>query len=204
MSDAMTDRPLQIDMLRHGLTEAGKCFLGATDAQLSRIGWQQMDAAPLDSQYDRVISSPLSRCCAFARKKTDGNADLLVINDDLREIHFGDWEGKTSQQIWNDDEAALSRFWRDPLKHPAPGGESFDDFQQRVLRAFDAITGTAQGQKILLVIHGGVIKLILAHCLGLSVERIHQLTIDHGGLSRIEIWPGQMPRLLFINRMTDD
>lgn len=61
----------RIDLLRHGETDAGQCFLGRTDAALTDRGWQQMHAGlegvrPED--YEGVFSSPLQRCSAFTEQ----------------------------------------------------------------------------------------------------------------------------------------
>lgn len=194
-----SDGALTIDLLRHGETTAGKCFLGSTDAPLSDTGWQQVQAAELLPQYDRVISSPYLRCLAFAQHVAEQLNIPLQVETDLREIHFGDWEGQTSQQLWQADPESLGAYWRDPLAFTPPGAESLQAFQQRVLSRFVALSENLSSQNVLLVSHAGVIKQLLCHVLGMDVRNLHRVSIDHAGLSRLKIWPGSM-QLLFVNR----
>ncbi len=193
------DNSITIDLLRHGETTAGKCFLGSTDAQLSETGWRQMHAVKLLSTYDLVVSSPYLRCRAFAQQISEQKNSPLQIEDDLREIHFGEWEGQTSQQLWQSDPSSLGAYWSDPFAFTPPGAESMQVFQQRVLGRFESLSQNLSSQQVLMVSHAGVIKLLLCHVLGVDARHLHRITIDHAGLSRLKIWPDSM-QLLFLNR----
>ena len=87
----MMPNVLTIDLLRHGETTAGSCFLGSTDVTLSEQGWLQVQSAIDDQVYQYVISSPLKRCVEFAKLFATNNDLPLTVEKDLREIHFGDW-----------------------------------------------------------------------------------------------------------------
>lgn len=187
-----------IDLLRHGETTAGKCFLGSTNAALTDKGWSQMHNAVSDHVYDMVITSPLLRCVDFAKDYSEQQNIPLVIEDDLREIHFGRWEGKTSEQLWKNDQQALLDFWNDPFGNAPPEGEAMADFVARVNRCFSNITHELQNKNILLVAHAGVIKIIICSVLGINPGNMQKLTIDHGGMSRVTWW--QQAQMDFINR----
>ena len=154
-----------VDFLRHGETSAGKCFLGSTDAALSERGWQQMEAAQVEEEYDLIISSPLLRCSEFARQYANKTAVPLKLESEFREINFGLWESRTSLELWQCDEEKLSAFWRDPVKHTPPEGEPLMDFKKRVLERYYSMLEENKGQKILLICHAGVIKVILCELL---------------------------------------
>jgi len=190
-----------IDLVRHGETTAGQCFLGSTDAQLSELGWQQMESAGLLLDYDVVISSPLLRCYEFASRYAEKIHKPLIVDAQLREIHFGQWEAKTAEQICKTDEKKLSAFWRDPVKHTPPDGESLLAFKERVLQAYYSIVDEWQGKKILLACHGGVIKMILCDLLAIETQKMNKIAIDYAGVSRVSMWE-DISQISFINHVS--
>lgn len=191
-----------ISLLRHGETTAGKCFLGATDAELSELGWQQMHSVNLPNDYDLVISSPLLRCQAFARQYADKINKPVRIEPDFREMSFGEWEAKTSEELWQTDQQALADFWSDSVKFTPPGGESLLAFQRRVMKRYCSLLHEFKGKRVLIVCHAGVIKIILCHVLGIELNNMHRLAIDHAGLSQISLWldAGLTQQVRYINR----
>lgn len=192
------EKPYVIDLLRHGETVAGKCFLGSTDAELSELGWKQMESANLSVNYERVISSPLLRCCEFARRYAEGANIPLTIEPAFREIHFGEWEARVAEELWNEDQSSLSAFWNDPIKNTPPDGESLIVFKQRVMHGFSSLLSDMDENKLLLVCHAGVIKIILSDLLGVDLRDMNKLSIDHASVSRVSMWQ-QFPQINFIN-----
>ncbi|SHE22975.1 alpha-ribazole phosphatase family protein [methanotrophic endosymbiont of Bathymodiolus puteoserpentis (Logatchev)] len=180
-----------IDLLRHGEVLGGSCYRGITDDPLTNKGWQQMQAK-LDchKHWDIIISSPLSRCHHFAQLLSSELQLALVTTPAFQEIDFGDWEGKTAEQI---DAQLLSQFYADPVNVSPPNGEPFHYFQQRILVAWQALLEAQQGKRILLITHAGVIRIILAHSIGLDVQHSFRLKIGHACLSRLEYFhsPGK-------------
>lgn len=189
----------RIDLLRHGETTAGVCFLGATDAPLNAVGWQQMQTAIMRESYQQFISSPLKRCADFAQKTSQENKIQLTIENELQEINFGDWEAKTTEQIWQTESTQLKLFWQDPIKNTPPKGECYAEFQERVNWAFKKIANTYQGKHILLITHGGVIRQILSEILTLDFKQAQKIRIDYAGLSRVEYYDESVS-LAFINQ----
>ena len=151
---------VQVDALRHGVTVDGG-FCGRLDTELTACGWLQMRHATRHAgPWDRILTSPLQRCAAFAAAlAADRGVDCEVV-DDLAEFGFGAWEGCTAEQIWRDDPAALERFWRDPWAHPPPGGETMEAFAVRVARVWADVAHAHAGRRVLLVTHGGVIRML--------------------------------------------
>ena len=82
---------------------------------------------------------------------------------------------------------ALTRFWNDPDKYPPPGGEPLARFQARVLDAWSEIVFRHAGQRVLVVSHGGVIRVLLCRLLERPVTRLHELDIEHGGLYTVRV-----------------
>jgi len=173
-----------IDLLRHGEVLGGSYYRGITDDPLTDKGWQQMqDKLDDDKHWDIIISSPLSRCYQFATDLSSKLQRPLVSEPAFQEIDFGDWEGKTAEQI---DSQLLSQFYANPVNFSPPNGEHFTDFQQRILVAWLALLETQQDKRILLITHAGVIRIILAHSLGLDVQHSFRLKIGHACLSSLD------------------
>jgi alpha-ribazole phosphatase len=169
----------QLSLLRHGLTQTAGRYCGSTDVELTDEGWRQMEAAAGVQAWERIVSSPLRRCAAFAAQVASRLALPVTYDRDWREMHFGDWEGHSIEELSKSDAAALERFWADPLAHPPPGAESLAALQQRVLAAHARIAGLP---RTLVVTHGGPIRILLGQRDGLSLSALAALHVPHGAL----------------------
>ncbi len=182
--DGMT----HIHLLRHGETQGGSRFNGSTDVALSEHGWSQMQAAvENENKWDRIISSPLSRCADFAQTLKQQLAIPLQFDTRIKEIHFGVWEGKKAEEILLDDNEALTRYWQDPTQYTPLGGEPLVDFETRILSFWQEMINAYQGENILLVAHGGVIRLLLCHILQRPLQRMLEVEVAHATIHRIHI-----------------
>jgi alpha-ribazole phosphatase/probable phosphoglycerate mutase len=191
-----------VDLLRHGEPEGGQMFRGAIDDPLSPRGWEQMRAAVGDCRaWDAVVSSPLARCAAFARELAAHLDQPLEIVADFSEISFGVWEGRAVAEVHATDPLAIARFWRDPVAHPIPGGEPVEVFDRRIGRAWDALLESHRGRHVLLVAHGGTIRMILRRLLEMPMRRIWRIEVPFAALSRIRLHldPEADPHLVFHN-----
>lgn len=179
---------LTLDLLRHGETELGGGFRGSLDDLLTPLGWQQMREATVQpEQWDAIVSSPLRRCADFAFELAQQCRAPLVILDDLRELHFGDWEGRHASELMVDHADDLGRFWSDPYGFTPPGGEQLALFERRVLRVIEELYQRRAGEHLLLVTHGGVMRLLLARARGLAREGLLQVEVGHGQRLRIQV-----------------
>ncbi|MBY6101910.1 histidine phosphatase family protein [Marinobacter nauticus] len=178
-----------IDLIRHGEPEGGQMFRGSKDDPLSDTGWQQMIAAIAEGdQWDAIVSSPMQRCQHFAQQLADEHRIPLHIEKDLREIGFGEWEGLTAGQIQERYGDHLNRFWQDPIAFRPPGGEAVTDFYQRTIDGFDRWQQTLAGKRVLVVCHGGVIRMVLANVLGIPLERSFTgFAVPYACRSRIQV-----------------
>jgi alpha-ribazole phosphatase len=104
-----------LDLLRHGETELGGGLRGSLDDALTATGWAQMRQAVAQAgPWDVVVSSPLQRCALFA-DELGARLGLPVQREaDVRELHFGDWEGRSAAQIMQTEADALGLFWPTP------------------------------------------------------------------------------------------
>ena len=173
-----------IDLLRHGEVIGGSCYRGITDDPLSIKGWEQMkNKISSQSHWDLVISSPLSRCHAFAEYLSVKLQVSLISAPALQEIDFGDWEGKIAAQI---NPQLLAQFYSDPVNFSPPNGEYYNDFQQRIIETWHALFERHKGKRILLITHAGVIRVILGNILGIDIHHSFRLKIAHACLSSVE------------------
>ena len=186
-----------IDLLRHGETERGGGFRGSLDDALTAHGWQQMrDAVALAGPWDVLVSSPLQRCAAFARELAAERRLPLRIEPELRELHFGAWEGRSAAELMSTDAEALGRFWADPYGFTPPGGEPLLRFEARVLAAIERVRLHFAGRRVLVIGHAGVMRLLLAHGRGLPRERLLEVNVAHGELLPLSPCPAGEPAAL--------
>jgi len=186
-----TARVTRIDLLRHGETIGGSRYRGSIDDVLTPQGWAAMHASVDERDvWDRIVSSPLRRCADFARDLALRQTLPLEIDVRLREIHFGDWEGKTASELLAADPEALSRFWNDPVNHPPPGAEDVRALEARVLFALEELVRRYSGEQVLVVTHGGPLRIILGRVQKLTLAESLRLEVPHARCFRIETQSG--------------
>lgn len=184
----------RIDLLRHGLPEGDHCFRGQVDFALTEKGMQQMfHAVGEKTAYDRVISSPLSRCYDFASAFAAQHELEVTADPGFLELDFGDWDGQPKQQVWDNDSTRLSEFWSNPWHSTPPGGESLEVYEQRIITSWQQVLESYAGQSILLVTHGGVIKQLIRHLLELprTAGYIQRLEIPYAARVKISVYHDQ-------------
>ncbi|MBT9268752.1 alpha-ribazole phosphatase family protein [Pseudomonas sp. MG-9] len=171
---------LRLDLLRHGETELGGGLRGSLDDALTQNGWAQMRAAVVaGGPWDRLVSSPLQRCARFAAELGEQLNLPVQLDKDLQELHFGAWEGQNAAALMETDAEALGLFWADPYAFTPPQGEPVSDFAARVLGAVARLHQTYAGERVLLISHGGVMRLLLAQARGLPREQLLNVEVAH-------------------------
>lgn len=157
------------DLIRHGEPAGGHKYRGHRDDPLSEVGWQQMrDAIGQHEQWDHILTSPLLRCREFACELSEQRNIPVTVAEGFKEISFGDWEGKTREQVAREYGDHQANFWRDAENFPPPNAEAIQDFHHRIGTAWQHWSDALAGKHVLLVCHGGVIRMVLAHVLGLT------------------------------------
>lgn len=173
-----------IFLLRHGQIcgVEEKRFIGTTDAPLDDAGLLQArywQAAFSEFPLDAVYSSSLQRCDHTARQIA---GKMTIINADaLNEIHMGEWDGKTFEEIKTHYPEEFKKRGEGLSFYRPPGGESFQDLSDRALAFFNEIL-TKRKKKTLIVTHAGVIRVILCHVLNLPFKDLFQIKPAYGEL----------------------
>ena len=174
---------VQLDLLRHGETELGGGLRGSLDDALTPLGWAQMrESVKGRGPWDRIVSSPLQRCAMFAWELSEQLGLPLSLDKDLQELHFGAWEGCNTAALMDTNAEDLGLFWSDPYGFTPPEGEPVLVFAARVLAAVGRLQAMYDGERVLVVCHGGVMKLLLAQARGLPREQLLQVPVIHGAL----------------------
>ena len=172
-----------LGLLRHGEVEGGNCLRGHTDDPLTSNGLDQMwNSVENNQNWSRVIASPLKRCAEFASAFANHNSIPLELNENLMEMNFGEWEGRSTADLMDESPNLLANFWKDPDLYPPPGGEALSRFEARVLQARDSIVDLFAEQRILLVTHGGVIRVLLCHARRMPVRKLLDIDVKHGAM----------------------
>ena len=172
-----------IHFIRHGAideTLSGK-YIGTTDVPLSDKG--KMDLKKLDYEYrypgtQVVFTSPLKRCTQTCKILYPELNPLSITA--LSECNFGEWEGKTAEELKSNPD--FEKWLAGDNSVKPPRGESNADFTRRICRMFESIveglmkTGTTES---VIVTHGGVIMTLLA-VYGLPQAKPFEWTMDNG------------------------
>ena len=187
----------RIDLIRHGEPEGGDVFRGRINPVLTAQGlWQfEQRLQLIEPAWNQIISSPLSRCLASATGLSERLGLPLSVDERWIEIDFGDWENRLVADVLREQSAQAKQLWADPLNFCAPGGESVPEVQQRVLAAWTDLLNTYQGGHLLVVCHGGVMRVLAQHLLSLAPEAMNRLAIPYAGLMRFKVdrseWMGK-------------
>jgi len=150
--------------------------------------------------WEAILTSPLARCRAFAEKLAARLALPLEMDARLMEVGFGEWEGRTAEELLATDSERLTRFWNDPLRHAPPGGETLTAFRDRILAAWEDILARHAGRHVFIVGHAGTIRIVVCHTLDMPLDRLFRIQVPNAGITRIQVninGAGALPRLVF-------
>ena len=165
--------------IRHAETDMAGTFCGHSDPPVNHRGHQQISNLLHQLQHvpiDIVHTSDLVRATTTAAILAHAHGTKIVTNTDLREIHFGMWEGLTWQRVQAADPTSAQR-WIDCFPNlPAPDGESFAVFQQRVLTAVNTLHRQTDHRHGAIVTHAGVMRVVLEALCGFSQKEAWDLT----------------------------
>ncbi|MCZ4339087.1 histidine phosphatase family protein [Shewanella colwelliana] len=176
-------------LMRHGECEGGNTLRGHSDVALTEIGFAQMQLAyaKLPEMVDRVVSSPLMRCAKFAHYIARKRDVSVSLDERLKEIYFGRWDGQTIPKLHAEHGAELTAYWQNPWLHPLPEGELMSTFEQRLDEVVEQLVTEHCEEKLLIITHGGVIRHLMAKALGVSqaVGFYTQLSLEYASVVKI-------------------
>lgn len=141
-------------------------FQGATDHKLSRKGTKHtklLSRFLKDDKIDSFYSSPYGGAFATAATLAARHRRGVVRLGDLREMDFGKWTGKRTEQVKKSDPDQLVTWHFTPHEHRMPAGETLEEVQVRMLRALDRILAVEQGNGVCVVTHAIPAKAAMCH-----------------------------------------
>lgn len=186
----------EILLLRHGKTpgNALRQYIGATDESLSdegRAGLAELHYPAADVVY----ISPMRRCRETAEILFPGAALLPV--EDLREMDFGHFEGRSYLDMAEDAEYQA---WLDSnCEAPIPGGEVKADFTERCCTAFESVLSADDSDRLTFVVHGGTIMAVLSR-FGLPARSYYDWSVGNGRGFRLT-WESESRKLHVIEEV---
>jgi probable phosphoglycerate mutase len=197
----VTDPRGRIVLVRHGETEWSRTgrHTGTTDVPLTRHGEDQARAlqATLGTwHFAQIRTSTLTRARSTARLAGLDTPDP-VVDADLAEWDYGDYEGLTSDEIHETDPG-----WT-IFADDAPGGETAEAVADRVDRVLARVVADLDaGRDVALVAHGHLLRVLASRWLGRSPRFGAHLAFDAGAISVLDT-EHHVPLLRVWNRVVD-
>jgi len=173
---------LTLYLLRHGETTASRAggYCGTLDPELTREGNQMAEdfaEAYRSVPWAAVFSSPLRRAVATGEPLCRAAGIHMQLKAGLKEIAYGQWEGKTPKAVNQDFHEAYVRWLADPGWSSPTGGERGIDVARRSSLVIENIEQTCSDGNILIISHKATIRIMLCSLIGIDVgryrDRIH-------------------------------
>jgi broad specificity phosphatase PhoE len=177
----------QLILVRHGETlhNVAGIAQGWNDSALSDRGNEQVRRLAeriVKLQPTALYSSPLGRALSTAEAIAEATGLEVQTVDELREMGYGNWEGKSFLDVRRDDEAIYQKWISDP-SCPCPNGESHDDVRRRLARAFERI----DSERPVIVTHGTAIRVAATALLDLPVMASRHFAQDNAAVN-VFVW----------------
>lgn len=178
----------------------GRCY-GALDVGLSARGRRQArllarTLAPV--ALAALYTSPSRRALDTATAVAAAHGLAPVIDERLRELDFGDFEGRSYDEIERRQPEIYRQWMATPTLVQFPGGESYSDLRIRTLAALEEIRTARPGEVSTVVAHAGVLRTMIASCLQMPPEATFRLDQSHGAISVID-WVEAVPIVRLVN-----
>ncbi|WP_148668092.1 bifunctional RNase H/acid phosphatase [Streptomyces sp. WAC05950] len=185
--------PATFVLLRHGETALTpqKRFSGSggSDPELSPAGRRQAaavaEALAARGTVQTVISSPLLRCRETAQAVADRLGLDVTVEQGLREVDFGAWEGLTFAEVQERFPDDLQAWLDSPKAAPTGGGESFAAATRRISATRDRLLAEHAGRTVLLVTHVTPVKILVRLALGAPPESLFRMELSAASLSAV-------------------
>lgn len=157
--------------------------------ELSPLGHEQAKGLAKflnDRNFDRIYRSPMIRVRQTAKPLLDALDREAEVIDDLREVDFGVWTGHK----WHEIQEKFGVDAEDWLVHLENGevaeAESMDGYRSRISGSLERMMREGAGQNVLVLCHGGVIRMLLALLLEETFSKMGRFEVDFASLTVIE------------------
>jgi broad specificity phosphatase PhoE len=194
-------------LLRHGQTDfnvqhrlPGQLSgipLNATGQHEARTTAESIRSLP----FTAIVASPLERTMETATFVNEGRGLEIRQDRDLLDTDYGPYNGRNWDELDKAD-PAWKRYYRDPIGTPPKGVEPFVAVQRRAVRAAERWRqATDVGEWVALVTHADLVKMIVAHYLGIPLANCPLINMDNASVSLLTFHPDpkELPSLLCFN-----
>ncbi|MBK7218235.1 MAG: MSMEG_4193 family putative phosphomutase [Candidatus Promineofilum sp.] len=192
-----------IILVRHGENDWSKnnklagwlpgVHLNETGHRQAEAVAQRLAALPIKAVY----SSPLTRCVETAAYIADTHRLSVQHLEEIGEVRYGEWEGKKISKLARKPMWHAVQFF--PSRARFPGGETLGETQFRAVTALEETAARHEKEMIVVVSHADVIRLLLAHYLGVHIDLFQRLVIAPASVSILALSPGGLVRVLRLN-----
>lgn len=163
-------------------------------AQAEALG-KRLASAPINHLY----SSPLERTMETAEAIRQHHPHLTIKqHDGIGEVRYGDWEGQAISDL------ARRKMWQVVQEYPSrayfPNGETMRGVQERAVNAIEALVAAHPRDMVAVVSHADLIKMVLAHYLGMHLDVFQRIVISPASISTLMLGYGR-PYVVTINDM---
>ena len=183
---------MKLYIIRHGQTDwnIAKKIQGRQDIPLNERGRYQagcLKKAMENRPVTAVFTSPQIRAMETAKAVALSSGSAVIPVKDLMEINYGSWEGKTEEELLQEDRALYEAWWSHPAETAPPGGESISQVNERCQKAWKEIKPQLTGNAAI-VAHGGLLAHFMEQLLG--SESVAASTVAHNAsITTIEYEP---------------
>jgi len=183
---------MSVVLVRHGETDLAGTFCGQLDPPLNERGRRQAAALAQELAANRVAADRIAAIYTSDLRRARETAEAIgeaigvpvEVCEGLREIGFGAWEGLRWAEIEAQDPIRAADWLAAFPALPAPGGESVEAFEARVLTAVERMLDTEK-RPFALVSHGGVMRAVLRRMCGWPEQDSWEQTRDYASVVRL-------------------
>jgi probable phosphoglycerate mutase len=169
---------LNLFITRHGETQwnSENRLQGRKDSELTDNGKRNAVALGerlYPTHFNAIYSSPIDRAVKTAKLIRSDREIPIRLEEGLKEINFGDWEGKVKEEIEQNSKQEFFDFWNAPhqYNHVPHNGESLSDLKRRVEQVINHIIADNKDGNVLIVTHGVAIRAILSYLMNIPTEK---------------------------------
>ncbi len=167
--------------------------LNETGHQQAQNVAQRLASLPIKAVY----SSPVTRCLETAGYIADSHKLSVKKVKGIAEVAYGEWEGKKIKKLAQNPLWRVVQFF--PSRMRFPQGEAMREVQFRAVQAIEVIAARHKDEMVVVVSHADVIRLVLAHYLGIHIDLFQRLSISPASASVLALGSDGGARVLRVN-----
>lgn len=175
-------------LIRHAPADSSG-YVGWSDPALGERGLSEaklVGERMSGEEVGAVYSSDLRRARETAEEVARALGVSVRVREEFRELHFGEWEGRSHEELVERDGERYGAWLSDPESVSPPGGETFARLDERVRRGFERALDETKGENVAVVAHGGPLRLIACRLLGMPPENHWRLGVSRSGVTTFE------------------